>query len=51
MEFSNDPEITIQNAINRLKEDNWIEDGDQLDTVTNAFAHNRVVESIKIKGD
>ena len=49
MEFSNDPEITIQNAINRLKEDNWIEDGDQLVTVTNAFAHKRVVESIQIR--
>ena len=44
MDFSDDPEITIQNAINRLREEEWIHDGDQLVTVTNVFAHDKVVE-------
>ena len=49
MDFSEDPEITIQNAINSLKKENWIEPGDQLVTVTNAFAHQKVVESIQLR--
>ena len=49
MKFSEDPEITIQNAIDRLKDEKWIEKGDSLVTVTNAFAHNRVVESIQLR--
>ena len=49
MDFSEDPEITIQNAINRLKKEKWIEPGDQLVTVTNAFAHQKVVESIQLR--
>ena len=44
-----DPEITIQNAINYLKTKKWIEEGDQLVIVTNAFAHNRVIESIQLR--
>ena len=49
MKFSDDPEVTVQNAINHLKSQGWIEDGDQLVTVTNAFAHKRVIESIQIR--
>ena len=49
MQFSDDPEVTVQNAINHLKSQGWIENGDQLVTVTNAFAHQRVVESIQIR--
>ena len=49
MNFSEDPEITIQHAIDRLKKEKWIKEGDSLVTVTNAFAHNRVVESIQLK--
>ena len=49
MDFSDDPEITVQNAIFRLKNEGWIEKGDQLVTVTNAFAHKRVFESIQLR--
>ena len=49
MEFSDYPEITVQHAIQRLQDDGWIEEGDQLVTVTNAFAHNKVVESIQLR--
>jgi pyruvate kinase len=49
MDFSQDPEVTIQNAISRLSNGPWIENGDQLVIVTNAFAHDKVVESIQLR--
>ncbi len=49
MDFSQDPEITIQNAIRLLSEGPWIDNGDQLVIVTNAFAHDKVVESIQLR--
>jgi pyruvate kinase len=49
MNFYQDPELTIQSAIKRLKEGDWIKEGDQLVTVTNAFAHSKIVESIQIR--
>jgi pyruvate kinase len=49
MDFSQDPEVTIQNAISRLSKGSWIENGDQLVIVTNAFAHDKVVESIQLR--
>ena len=47
--FSNDPEITIQVAIKKLLEEEWVHHGDHLITVTNVFAHDKVVESIQIR--
>ncbi len=49
MDFSKDPEVTIQNAISRLSKGPWIDSGDQLVIVTNAFAHDKVVESIQLR--
>jgi pyruvate kinase len=49
MEFSENPEITIENAIEKLKEENWVENGDQLVTVTNVFAGGKVIESIQLR--
>ena len=49
MDFSQDPEITIQNAIRLLSKGPWIDNGDQLVIVTNAFAHDKVVESIQLR--
>ena len=49
MKFREDPELTVQNAIDRLKFENWVEIGDQLVTVTNVFAGGKVVESIQIR--
>lgn len=49
MSFSEDPEITIQNAIRKLKDENWVDMGDQLVTVTNVLAGGRVIESIQIR--
>ena len=49
MNFSDDPELTIQSAIEKLKEESWVEIGDQLVTVTNVFASGKVVESIQLR--
>ena len=48
MPFSDDPEVTIVHAIERLKAEGRVEDGDQLVAVTNALAHGKVVESIQL---
>jgi len=49
MEFSNDPEITIQNAIQKLSTEGWVEVGDQIVTVTNVLADGKVIESIQLR--
>jgi pyruvate kinase len=49
MNFSENPELTIKNAIHKLKHEEWVESGDQLVTVTNVFAGGRVVESIQLR--
>ena len=49
IDFSNDPEITIQVAIKKLLEEGWVHHGDHLVTVTNVFAHDKVVESIQLR--
>ncbi len=49
MDFSQDPEITIQEAIKRLKEKELVENGDQIVTVTNVLADGKVVESIQLR--
>ena len=49
MAFSDDPEITVVHAIERLKEEGRVEGGDQLVAVTNALAHGKIVESIQLR--
>ena len=49
MDFSADPELTIQNAITKLKDEGWVQNGDQLITVTNVFASGKIVESIQLR--
>jgi pyruvate kinase len=49
MPFSDDPEVTIQNAIRKLKEEGWAHLGDQLVTVTNVLADGKVIESIQLR--
>jgi len=47
--FSDDPEITIQDAIRKLKDEGWVHDRDQLVTVTNILADGKVIESIQLR--
>jgi len=49
MDFSEDPELTIQAAIKRLKEEGSVESGDHIVTVTNVLADGKVVESIQLR--
>jgi len=49
MEFSDNPEITIQEAIKRLRKEGRVELGDQIVTVTNVLADGKVVESIQLR--
>ena len=49
MEFSQDPEQTIQEAIKRLIQEERVESGDQIVTVTNVLADGKVVESIQLR--
>tara|TARA_B100000700_G_C14545225_1_gene623925 strand:- start:188 stop:619 length:432 start_codon:yes stop_codon:yes gene_type:complete len=48
MEFSEDPEKTVSDAITRLKQEDRVEKGDQLVAVTNVLAHGKIVESIQL---
>jgi len=48
MQFSEDPEKTVSDAIKRLKQEGRIEKGDQLVAVTNVLAHGKIVESIQL---
>ncbi len=49
MDFSDDPEQTIQEAIKRLKREKYVEVGDQIVMVTNVLADGKVVESIQLR--
>ena len=49
MEFSEDPEVTIQNAMKCLKEEGRVEVGDYVVTVTNILADGKVVEGIQLR--
>lgn len=49
MAFSQDPELTIQEAIKRLVKEDRVETGDQIVTVTNVLADGKVVESIQLR--
>jgi len=49
MEFSENPETTIQEAIKRLKSEDRVSIGDQIVMVTNVLADGKVVESIQLR--
>ena len=48
MDFSEDLEVTIQKALQRLKSENRVASGDQIVMVTNVL-HGKVVESIQLR--
>lgn len=49
MPFSNDPEETILNALNYLKRKDWCAQGTWLVVITNALAHEKVIDSIQLR--
>ena len=49
MPFSEDPELTVQEAIRKLKDEGWVHEKDQLVTVTNILADGKVIEGIQLR--
>jgi pyruvate kinase len=49
MPFNNDPEVTILDAINYLKRRNWVEIGSWLVVITNALAHDKVIDTLQLR--
>jgi pyruvate kinase len=49
MEFSDDPERTIVNAISCLREKQWCESGTWLVVITNALAADKIIDTIQLR--
>jgi pyruvate kinase len=49
MKFSDDPEETIINALTRLKERDWCDEGTWLVVITNALARGKIVDTIQLR--
>jgi pyruvate kinase len=49
MEFSDDPETTIVNALRRLKENGWCPPGTWLVVITNALASTKVIDTLQLR--
>jgi pyruvate kinase len=49
MEFSDDPELTITNALATLKRKNWCQSGSWLVVITNALAHEKVIDTLQLR--
>jgi pyruvate kinase len=49
MPFCDDPEQTILNAIDYLKRKDWCVAGKWLVVITNALAHERIIDTIQLR--
>lgn len=49
MEFSENPEETIRNAIETLKGKEWVEDGSWLVVITNALADEKIIDTLQLR--
>ncbi len=49
MEFSDDPEQTILDAMNYLKRKGWTQSGEWLVVITNALANNKVIDTLQLR--
>ena len=49
MNFNDDPETTILDAIDYLKRRDWCGPGTSLVVITNVLAHGKVVDTIQIR--
>ena len=49
MEFSDDPEQTILNALDYLKRQDWCVSGTWLVVITNVLAHERIIDSLQLR--
>ena len=49
MQFSDDPEQTILNALAYLKRRDWCDAGTWLVVITNALAHDKVIDTLQLR--
>jgi pyruvate kinase len=49
MDFSEDPEETIQNAVAYLKRRNWVAPGSWLVVITNVLADKKIIDTIQLR--
>ncbi len=49
MKFRTTPEVTISDAIAVLKDKNWCVNGDWLVVITNALAHEKVIDTLQLR--
>ena len=49
MEFSADPEETIQDALAYLKRKNWVKPGTWLVVITNALADDKIIDTLQLR--
>jgi pyruvate kinase len=49
MSFSDDPEKTILDALAYLKRREWCEKGTWLVVITNALAHDKVIDTLQLR--
>jgi len=48
MQFSDDPEETVKNALAYLKRQDWADDGTWLVVITNVLAEGRIIDSLQL---
>jgi pyruvate kinase len=49
MPFSDDPEATVDNALAYLKRRQWCKEGTWLVVITNALAHDKVIDTLQLR--
>ncbi|MCA9136145.1 MAG: pyruvate kinase [Planctomycetales bacterium] len=49
MDFSDDPEQTIQNSLGQLKNKGWCKPGDWLVVITNALADDKIIDTLQLR--
>ncbi len=49
IEFSEDPEETIQDAFGKLEEGEWVESGSWLVVITNALADDKIIDTLQLR--
>jgi pyruvate kinase len=49
MKFSEDPEVTIKDALAYLKRREWCDEGTWLVIITNVLAHDKIVDTIQLR--
>jgi pyruvate kinase len=49
MPFSDDPEDTVQQALGYLKRQQWCKEGTWLVVITNALAHDKIIDTLQLR--